>query len=72
MILEENTFINENNQKMKHIKYGDSEGNVTSEITMPVVEESTHEREILTETEEAILNTNMNVEFLVAMQEMTI
>ena len=27
---------------------------------------------ILTETEEAILNTNMNVEFLVAMQEMTI
>ena len=27
---------------------------------------------VLTETEEAILNTNMNIEFLVALQEMTI
>lgn len=37
------------------------------------IEDSSSIKEpILTETEEAILNTNMNVEFLVAMQEMTI
>lgn len=72
MIIEEKEFINENNEKMKYIKYGDEDGNVTSEVTYAICEETNLEPMMLSETEEAILNTNMNVEFLVALQEMTI
>lgn len=45
-------------------------GYVVQELTQPENPEEQEQEPILSETDEAIFNTNMNVEYLVIMQEL--
>jgi hypothetical protein len=79
MIIREEFFTNkETGKQMKTTYFGTSEDNITSTVTVGVpteedeVEEISEPVQILSETEEAILNTNINVEYLVALQELNL
>lgn len=79
MIIKEEFFTNkETGKQMKTTYFGTSEDNITSTVTVGVpteedeVEEISESVQILSETEEAILNTNINVEYLVTLQELNL
>lgn len=74
MLLREEFFTTEHNVKMKRIFYGNSEDEITSVVEVSVIDEKemedVTEAAVLSETDEAILNTNLNVEYLIALQEL--
>lgn len=74
MLIREEIFIDENGKQKKTTYFGTSEDNITSTVTVTVPseedEEPKEEEPILSETDEAIFNTNMNVEYLVILQEL--
>ena len=79
MLIREEIFTDENTgRQMKTTYFGTSEDNITSTVTAPVpieddeAEETVEIAPVLSETEEAILNTNINVEYLVTLQELSL